>query len=173
MIEPCTYLPEPDYEMDWKSMSSSKSISCIRFYMTALQYAQVLWLRKLPARALLAIDRALLTHLTGDEIELKDWPLPYRASAWIIAHYEDRYFVGNPRVHFQHLASRVRGERKEQKMWRAWACWQLACLTRPDLPGDMKQGIIEPSFKDICEGLKEHGIPRELETWQAVVEEWS
>ena len=154
-------------------MNSSKSETAISFYFTALQYGQVLWLRNLPARALLAIDRALLTDLSGTEKELANWPLPYRAMAWIISHYDDDFFVGNPRVHFQHLATRVRGDRKEQRRWRAWACWYLARLARPQLPGDKKQGIEEPGVNDIALGLKNHGIQNELETWQSVVVEIS
>ena len=152
-------------------MQASKSVSNISFYKTALTYGQVLWLKNLPARALLAIDRALLTDLKGNEAELHDAPLPYRAMAWMIAHYEDEAFVGNPRVHFQHLATRVRGDRHEQRMWRAWACWYLACQQRPWLPGDEKQGIQEPSRNEIATGLKNHGIVGELEIWETVVEE--
>ena len=171
MIEACPYLPDADPSMNWRSMQESKSTSNSEFYRTALTYGQVLWLQNLPARALLAIDRALLTHLIGNEEVLHDWPLPYQAMSWMIAHYDDDAFVGNPRVHFQHLATRVRGERYDQRKWRAWACWQLACLQRPWLPGDEKQGIEEPSRDDITTGLKTYGIPGELDTWIDVVEE--
>ena len=171
MIEPCPYLPEADPSMDWRSMQSSKSISATQLYLTALTYGQVLWLKNLPARALLAIDRALLTDLSGNEPELKQWPLPYRVMAWMIAHYDDDAFVGNPRVHFQHLATRVRGDRKEQRKWRAWACWRIACLQRPWLPGDEKQGIQEPHQEEIEGGLKDYGIDGELDTWLSVIEE--
>ncbi|QXD23419.1 hypothetical protein F7C95_16030 [Opitutia bacterium ISCC 51] len=170
MIEPCPYLPDADPSMDWRSMQESKSVSNAQFYRTALGYGQVLWLKNLPARALLAIDRALLTSLTGKEPEIQDWPLPYRAMAWMLAHYDDAAFVGNPRVHFQHLATRVRGDRHEQRKWRAWACCYLACLQRPLLPGDEKQGIEEPTRTDIEAGLEQYGIERELETWLEVVE---
>jgi hypothetical protein len=159
--------------MDWRAMNSSKSETGIRFYMTALQYGQVLWLKNLPARALLTVDRALLADLSGDEAELKDWPLPYRAMAWIIANYREEDFAGNPRVHFQHLASRVRGDRKEQRMWRAWACWYLTRRVRPLLPGDSIQDIKEPTLAEISNGLRSHGIPNELATWQSVINELS
>lgn len=171
MIEPCPYLPEADPSMDWRSMHTSKSVSPIQFYMTALTYGQVLWLRHLPARALLAIDRALLTDLSGDEPELKLWPLPYRAMAWLIAHYNEDAFVGNPRVHFQHLATRVRGDRRQQRKWRAWACWYLSRLQRPWLPGDEKQGIDEPSRGDIESGIRNYGLSGEWKIWLRTVEE--
>ena len=152
-------------------MQASKSESPTQFYLTALTYAQVLWMKNLPARALLAIDRALLTDLKGTESELENWPLPYRTMAWMIEHYDDDRFVGNPRVHFQHLATRVRGNRKEQRKWRAWACWYLARLKRPWLPGDEKQGIEEPTRAAIEAGLRQHGIEKEITIWLKVVEE--
>ena len=152
-------------------MQESKSTSNSEFYLTALTYGQVLWLKNLPARALLAIDRALLTDLSREEEVLQIWPLPYRAMAWMIAHYDDEAFVGNPRVHFQHLATRVRGERHEQRKWRAWACWQIACLQRPWLPGDEKQEVEEPSREAIEDGLKAHGIIGESHVWKAAIAE--
>ena len=90
--------------------------------------------------------------------------------SWMVANYDEAAFVGNPRVHFQHLATRVKGEREDQRRWRAWASWYLARQARPDLPGDSKQGIIEPSLENIEAGLENFGISGELETWQSVVQ---
>ena len=154
--------------MNWRAMRSTKGI---HFYMTALTYAQLLWEQNLPARAVLAVDRALLTNLSGDEAELVTWPLPYRAMSWMVASYDEAAFVGNPRVHFQHLATRVKGERKDQRKWRAWASWYISRQARPDLPGDDKQGINEPSIENIRIGLETHGISGEVETWRSVVQE--
>ena len=133
-----------------------------------MQYAQVLWLKGLPARAILAADRALLTNLSGHETELEKWPLPYQAMAWMLKHYDEDQFVGNPRVHFQHLASRVRGDRENQRKWRAWACWFLACNIRPNLPADEKQQLIAPTEEEIAEGLANYGIAGEQKLWQWV-----
>ena len=161
-------MPESNPSMNWRSMRSAEGI---QFYMTALTYAQLLWEQNLPARALLAIDRALLTNLSGEEAELLIWPLPYRAMSWMVANYDEAAFVGNPRVHFQHLATRVKGDRKDQRKWRAWASWYIARQARPDLPRDAKQGINEPSFDNIRIGLVTHGISGEVEIWRGVVQE--
>lgn len=166
---PCPHLPDADLTMNWQSLNAFKDTRDIEFYLTALKYAQVLWLRQLPARAMLALDRALLSDLRGHEPELKAWPLPYRAMAWMIEHYLEQSFVGNPRIHFQHLASRVKGKRIEQRRWRAWACWYLARQIRPDLPGDPYQGINEPKFSEIKTGLLNRGIKQEFITWESVV----
>jgi hypothetical protein len=171
MPEPCPYLPEADPAMTWQSLNSFKDSRDIRFYLAALKYAQVLWLKVLPARAVLALDRALLSDLSGHEPEMTNWPLPYRAMAWMIQNYVEKDFVGNPRIHFQHLATRVKGQRAEQRKWRAWACWYLARQVRSALPGDPLQGITEPSFADIKEGLQTHGIEKEWEVWESVVSE--
>jgi len=167
MLDPCPYLPESNASMNWRSMKSAEGV---QFYMTALAYSQLLWEQNLPARAILAVDRALLTNMSGNEPELVAWPLPYRAMSWMVANYDEAVFVGNPRVHFQHLATRVKGEREDQRRWRAWASWYLARQARPDLPGDSKQGIIEPSLENIEAGLEKFGISGELETWQSVVQ---
>lgn len=173
MCEPCPYLPEADLSLDWRSLNKSKKQSSIRFYKSSLQYAQVLWLKGLPARAILAADRALLTKLSGHETELEKWPLPYQAMAWMLKHYDEDQFVGNPRVHFQHLASRVRGDRENQRKWRAWACWFLACNIRPNLPADEKQQLIEPTEEEIAEGLANYGIAGEQKLWQWVARDLS
>jgi hypothetical protein len=170
MIDPCPYLPEPNTSINWRSMKSAEGVE---FYMTALAYAQLLWKQNLPARAILAVDRALLMNLSGEEAELLIWPLPYRAMAWMVSNYDEAAFVGNPRVHFQHLATRVKGDRKDQRKWRAWASWYLARQARPDLPGDSNQNISEPSLEQIREGLETYGIAKEAETWKYVVQERS
>ena len=171
MSETCPYLPEVDLTMNWRSLNKTKGHSGIQFYRAALTYAQVLWSRDLQARAVLALDRALLTNLSGSEPELKDWPLPYRAMAWMLKNYDASNFAGNPRVHFQHLASRIRGDREDQRKWRAWACWYMACQIRPNLPGDLKQQITTPKFQAIRDGLSEHGIPGEANLWELIVQE--
>lgn len=169
MISPCPHLPEADHSMDWRSLNSKKNVSGIELYLTALKYAQVLWMRNLPARAVLAIDRALLSELNGDEAELITWPLPYGAMSWVLENYDEDKFVGNPRIHFQHLATRVKGKRKAQRKWRAWASWFIARQARPHLPGDTLQAVEEPNAEQIGAGLRQHGLPGELENWEKVV----
>jgi len=166
---PCPYLPEADMNLDWRSTHQYREKKGPEFFLASLRYAQVLWLRGLPSRALLAVDRALLAEMPVGHELLQEWGIPYQALQWIIANYDEEQFVGNPRVHFQHLASRVRGEREEQRRWRAWACWAIAMRTRPDLPGDKKQAITEPSFPKIHEMLQDHGHPAEAELWQTIL----
>jgi hypothetical protein len=148
------------------------------FYQTALAYAASLWLQGLPARSLLQINRAFSADFTGDEAILKRWPLPYAAAAWVIANRPqlgNDFFIGNPRRHYQHLATRMVPPRQEQRTCRAWACWYLSVQLLPadQFPADEKQiaeeGITEPSEQDIATGLQNHGVPGECAVWQSVV----
>lgn len=140
------------------------------FYLACLEYGQSLWQRGFAARSLLCLDRALGAELDGDERELREWPLPYAAMAWLIAHTPPDVFLGNPRVHFQHYADRMNEPRREQRRWRAWACWALARGVRPELPGDPRHRVVEPTHAEIFAQLRIHGHPDEPERWRAVME---
>ncbi|MEM7384652.1 MAG: hypothetical protein AAF514_06870 [Verrucomicrobiota bacterium] len=142
------------------------------FYEAALRYAGSLWLQDLPARSLLLINRALGADLKGDEPIIEEWPLPYRAIPWILVHRSDRVFIGNPRRHYQHLATRMVEPRKELRSWRAWACWYLSTVILPEnaFPPDRLQieteGISEPSGEEIGDQLERLGFPREKLLWE-------
>jgi len=138
------------------------------FYLTALTYAQYLWQRGLAARAILKLDRALLSDLRGHEDELRQWPLPYEAMAWFLRHTPPDVFIGNPRVHFQHLADRMNEPRREQRRWRTWACWAITRVVRPEFPADPKHEVTEPTPEIIAQKLKEHGMPGEADYWTGV-----
>jgi len=162
----CPYLPDPVETMDWKHMNAHRGEQGAAFYLTALRYGQYLWQKHLPARALLAVDRALYADLRGDEPELLAHPVPYKAVGWMVANNPDGPFTGNARVHYQHLADRVRGEREHLKRWRAWACWALVRRVRPDLSGDPKHVFREPTEAEIGAGLDIHGVPGETAMWR-------
>jgi len=139
------------------------------FYLTALTYGHYLWQRGQVARAILKLDRALLSDLRGDEPVLREWPLPYAAIAWVLRHAPPDVFIGNPRVHFQHLADRMNEPRREQRRWRTWACWALCRAVRPEFPADPKHVVAEPHLELIVEKLTRHGLPGESALWQEVM----
>lgn len=156
--------------MDASALTAHGEDRGARFYLTALTYAQYLWQQGLAARALLSLDRALGADLRDDEAVLRDWPLPYKAMAWFLRHTPAGTFIGNPRVHFQHLADRMNEPRREQRRWRTWACWALARAVRPELPPDPKHAVIEPSPELIAQKLTAHGIAGETAHWQRVLD---
>ena len=156
--------------MDWRAFNLHGADRGADFYFTALNYGHYLWHRGLAARAILCLDRALLADLRGDEAVLAAWPLPYAAIVWLLQKTPPDVFIGNPRVHFQHLADRMNEPRREQRRWRTWACWALACAALPHLPGDPAHIVAEPSIEMIAEKLRAHGLPGEVGQWQKILE---
>ncbi len=151
--------------MDWRELRQHGEGRGAEFYLSALTYGQHLWRRGLAARALLAVDRALLADVPAGDAVLAQWPPPYFALRWIMAQASASALVGNPRVHYQHLAGRMKGSRVAQRGARAWAAWWLARLVNPAWPGDPKHFVSEPSVVEIMAGLKRHGLPGEDLVW--------
>ncbi|HVS52823.1 MAG TPA: hypothetical protein VHD62_10755 [Opitutaceae bacterium] len=168
VFSPCPHLPPPRAGLDWRALHAFRAGERgAEFYFACLEYGQALWQRRCAARALLCLDRAFGAGLRGDEAVLRAWPLPYAATAWLIAHTPPDVFLGNPRVHFQHYADRMNEPRREQRRWRAWACWALARVVRPDLAGDPKHRVVEPTPAEIFAALRAHGHASEVELWAA------
>jgi hypothetical protein len=155
--------------MDASALTAHGNERDSEFYLTALTYAHYLWQRGLAARAILKLDRALLSDVRGHEDELRQWPLPYEAMAWFLKNTPPDVFIGNPRVHFQHLADRMNEPRREQRRWRTWACWAIARAVRPEFPADPKHEVEEPDLSLIAAKLTQHGMPGETALWQAVL----
>lgn len=172
-LPPCPHLPALRAGLDWRALHRFRDDQRgAEFYFACLEYGQALWHRGLAARALLCLDRALGADLRGDEPVLREWPLPYAAMAWCIGHCPEGVFIGNPRVHFQHYADRMNEPRKEQRRWRAWACWALARAVRPELPGDPRHKVAEPTLAEIHQRLNEYGLPGEADLWRRVLGEF-
>jgi len=169
----CPFLPVEDPSLSAVSIRAAGGDRGAAFYRLALQCAQSLWVRGLPAQAILLLNRAFSADLRGDEPVLAEFPPPYAALRWILEHRREEQFLGNPRRHFQHLATRMSGPRPEVRIWRAWACWWIARLVIPDDPADEKQiaeeGIVEPGFERIREGLSNLGLPGEAGIWEHAV----
>ena len=165
----CPYLPSPPDLMDAGALTAHGAARDDAFYLTALTYGHYLWLRGLASRAILKLDRALFADLRGDEPVVRKWPIPYAAMVWFLMHTPEGGFAGNPRVHFQHLADRMKKPCREQRRWRMWACWSLCRVVLPHLPGDPKHPVEEPAVDRIVAELQIHGVPGELETWRAAM----
>lgn len=171
---PCPYLPLPEKALGSSHVRRLGKERGAAFYLAALEYAQSLWLQGFPARSLLLINRALGAQVSDGTPELQRWPLPYAAAAWVMCHRAEDQFVGNPRRHYQHLATRMVEPRKEQRSWRAWACWFMACRIFPDYPADVQQlleeNVSEPDRDTILRNLRALGLPGEAELWWNAVE---
>jgi hypothetical protein len=167
----CPHLPPDPGGLDWRCLNQFGSDRGPGFYLRALEYGHSLWQRRLPARAILCLDRAFGADLSGHEPVLQTWPLPYRAMAWFLREAPPDAFIGNPRVHFQHLADRLGPPRREQRAWRAWACWALARAIRPDWENDPRHAVSEPNLEAIATGLVQSGLPGESKLWTEALHE--
>jgi len=171
MRDPCPFLPEASPDLRAAGMRRHGTARGRAFYRDALRIAQSLWLQGLPAQSLLLINRAMGAAFPETAEELAADPVPYEAVGWILAHREDGDFIGNPRRHYQHLATRMVPPRLERRRARAWACWWLACRILPECPPDVKQiaeeGVVEPGYADILDLLVRNGVPGEASGWTA------
>jgi hypothetical protein len=130
---PCPLLPEVAGPVDPLAARVFAESKCGHFYAASLCLAQSYWRQAKPAQAILQLNKAFMADLRGDEEVLQSWPAPYGVLVWMLHHRPPQAFVGNPVRHFQHLATRVSGQRREIRSWRAWGCFHLA---RRVLPAD-------------------------------------
>jgi hypothetical protein len=172
-IAPCPLLPEvggklgPEATRQFNSRNPS-------YYGACLSYAQSLWREGKPAQAILQLNKAFMAELDEDPSILKSWPPPYAVLVWILRNRPDDAFVGNPVRHFQHLATRVSGERKELRAWRAWACFYLArwVLADGDFPIDAeqveKESLKIPEWGEVLDRIECGGWQGEAEVIRGV-----
>ncbi len=170
----CPHLPPVAEPLKASAMKACGTGRGREFYLQALRCAHSLWLQGLPAQSLLLLNRALGADHRVDPDMCREWPLPYRAVAWVLQNRREDHFIGNPRRHYQHLATRMVEPRKEERTWRAWACWLLARRILPDFPADEKQiaeeGVREPTREEIHRQLALCGMPGEAPLWEEVLE---
>ena len=146
-MTPCPHLPEYDPGKP-KRHGAERGAG---FYLDALSFAQGHWLEGKPAQALLQLNKAFSADLRDDESVLREWPWPYAALEWILEKSADgsHGFLGNPVRHFQHLATRMSGPRREARTARAWKCFHIAkCVLegKGDFPLDGRQIAREGIF---------------------------
>ena len=162
---PCPHLPEISGKHDFSLTRRHGHVKGAEFYLDALRYAQSQWVARKPAQAILQLNKAWMADLSGSEEILGSHPPPYRALVWILetASTGDCGYLGNPVRHFQHLASRVSGQRAEVRGWRAWVCFHLAekVLDRAEFPRDgvqiAREGLWIPGFYQACHKVYQMG----------------
>lgn len=163
LFDPCPLLPEVTHPHGHMVTRVHAPVKGDRFYFAALCYAQSLWREGKPAQAILQLNKAFMADLRGNEEVLQDHPPPYGALVWFLENRPRGLFVGNPVRHFQHLATRVSGERKEIRAWRAWACFHLSrrILPAEEFPPDeeqvAKEGIVFPEWQRVLGEIERGG----------------
>lgn len=128
MNRACPWLPEIEESIDHSVTRRHGMDRGAGFYRDALRYGQSQWMAGKPAQAVLQLNKAWMADLAADDPVLEECPPPYRALAWILREAADGRagFLGNPVRHFQHLASRMSGVRRDVRAWRAWCCLHVA-----------------------------------------------
>ena len=170
----CRFLPEVSDLYDHMITRSLGPMKCDRYYLAALCYAQSLWRQGKPAQAILQLNKAFMADLRGDEEVLGKYPPPYAALVWMLRHRPEDRFLGNPVRHFQHLATRVSGERKEIRSWRAWAGFHLSQRVLPgeEFPVDHEQvardGLVFPEWDEVVGMIRRLGWRGEAEVLEEV-----
>lgn len=174
----CPYLPVPETPVSALSARSlARQQRGAQFYELRLAYAQTKLMQNFPAQAILQLNRAFSSNLEENAEVLDRWPLPYAAMAWILDARPDRQgmFLGNPRRHWQHYATRMSGQLAELRIWRSWACWWLCegRLPMREFPIDQKQiedeNIGLPGRDTVVEKLRHFGLRGEAEIWADLV----
>jgi len=151
--------------MSWRDLSKARALGAGPYFDAACRYAACLWLHGQPARAILALCRAFYL----DPRTLPPGRIaPYRAYGWILASHDGHGFLGNPRVSFQHQATRI-PESQPLKRQRAWALWHLTRRVRPGLPDDPRVPEHPPAIGTLAAFLDAHGLPHEgTHFWNAL-----
>lgn len=167
----CPWLPAVDFPQDFRLTRRHGSDKGADFYGDALVYAQSQWRMGKPAQAILQLDKAWMAELPPDEWRSRNGVDPYQALIWIMCASTAGAvgYMGNPVRHFQHLASRMSGQRSAVRSWRAWLCLHLAekWLTVDAYPRDGEQmareGLWIPGISCALGGLYSHGWQGEAE----------
>ena len=165
-MPPCPHLPALDRPYTAADITALGADRGPVFVQTCLRYAQSLWIDGFPAKSILLINRAL--SVPCDAIEP-----PYRAVAWMLQNRPAGAFIGNPRRHWQHYATRMNEGHKELRIWRAWACWYLARLILPEagFPGDQAQIRAEATTEPTRRDVAEHLPSTDRAVWESVLAE--
>lgn len=145
------------------------------YYLATLECAQSMWLQGKPAQALLQLNHSLGVDIAPESEALVQWPLPYQAKVWMFTRRHEDGFMGNPVRHYQHLASRMSGPRKELRLWRAWACFHLAenVLPGAEFPRDQRQiereQLMIPSLHEVLKQLDNFGTDMDIRILRALL----
>lgn len=165
-LSACPYLPDAKGPMSYRDLREAEGSpdgAAPALFEAAGRYAQYLWGRGLPARALLALCRAIYLPPAGLPPSTRQ---PFEAVVWILrAARQESGFLGNPRISFAHQALRM-AESQPLKRQRAWALWRLTRASRPELPPDPQIKETPPAEAELERFLNQQGLPGEGTHWR-------
>ncbi len=153
----CPFLPPANPGLSYRDLRRAAETGPPALFATAHSYAAELFRRGQPARAILALCRAI--YLDPERLDPGSRQ-PYAAYRWILEHAHLGGFLGNPRVSFHHQATRIRKESQIRRM-RSWALWHITRSTLPHLPPDSRQNEDPPSVHEVAVCLDRRGLQSE------------
>lgn len=136
-------------------------------FQQACTYANFLWINGLPARAVLALCRAI--YLPPGDVPYGRVQ-PYRAHVWFLKNHRCHGFLGNPRISFARQATRIPSV-QDLKIHRAWAMWHLSIAAIPELPPDPQVTESPPPVETLAHYLNANGLQGEGDTFLKACEE--
>ena len=163
---PCPYLPVPADRMSYHDLRAARDAGDAELFETAKRYSHYLWLQGRPARAILALLRAINIQPGTLKDPVKQ---PYSAFRWYLARDPHTGFLGNPRISFAHQATRISPDQAIQRA-RAWALWYLTRIQRPELGPDPKMIENPPDMDDLVIQLNAIGHRGEGDLFRQVAE---
>ncbi|MFO7725366.1 MAG: hypothetical protein R6V45_07440 [Oceanipulchritudo sp.] len=131
----CPFLPLPPGTMSYRDLqkaAADPANGAGLLHHAARTYANYLWIRQQPARAILALCRAVYLNPSDLDPATRQ---PYEALVWMLRQYSGQGFLGNPRISFSRQATRMPPGRPLKRL-RAWALWHLSHRSLPWLPPD-------------------------------------
>ena len=134
------------------------------FYLSCLELSQSYWIQGKQAQSILQINKALMADID----DFKNFS-PYMALSWLLKNRRNGEFLGNPVLHFQHLATRMSGLRKDLRIYRAWACFYISKYILPskEFPEDLdqisKESLVFPDINEVYSKLNVTGLLSECD----------
>jgi len=156
----CPFLPSPPILMSYRDLQKATGNTVTKpngLHQAACAYANYLWIHRQPARAILALCRAVYIDPAGLDPATRQ---PYDAFVWMLLEYSGDGFLGNPRISFSRQATRIDPARILKRR-RAWALWHLSVTALPSLAPDPKVSEKAPVQADLANALNKDGLPRE------------
>ena len=156
----CPFLPFPPTLMSYRDLQKTVGDSAkgsTDLHWAASAYANYLWIRRQPARSILALCRAIYLNPADLNPATRQ---PYDALVWMLREYTGEGFLGNPRISFSRQATRIDPARPLKRR-RAWALWYLTVTAMPWLAPDPKVSENAPPQADLAAALNAYGLARE------------
>ena len=158
------YLPVASSKLNASHTRKHRKECAELFYLSCLELSQSYWIQGKQAQAILQLNKAFMADIS----DFNGFQ-PYMALRWLLENRRESEFLGNPTRHFQHLATRMSGLRKDLRIFRAWACFYISKCILPskEFPEDLdqirKESLVFPDINEVYLKLNVTGLLNECD----------